>query len=1661
MFGARRSDVCLLAVVWFFVGGRVEALPRGWLMPRALTTTPAGHADEPDLAAEGLRLRVVWTDTRLGFRALFTRLSEDGGISWGEEEVVSLLPGEAAHPSVVTDGAQDFLVWTQRDGGRTDIVFSSFREGIWKPPKPITVDGVSSRPKLALTRAFPRTLGLVFERQTPDGTRVFWTRSADGGATWEPPSLVTSGGHLSDQPTIAAGAETFYLAWRDAREGDTGIFFNRATDRLGKEERLLSLVPQSRSPSLAVFGERVLAAWQSPMGFGGPQVFVALSEDGGREWSTPLAVSTSLAQSTRPAVVLGEGVSWVVWQDGAFGNWELHLSRGEGEGIWSAEERFTESPEASLLPRLAFSFRTHLVWVERDGDKGALVFYAAHDSISPPSPKMPTHFDLSANPGWDDDGSLLFRWEPVSDAVRYRVVVFSGEKVSEQTTTQPEIAVEAPDGGAVRVQVVAEDAVGNVSEPSPLSEEVFVDRSPPEVRLLEPKAGSLLFEKTPVRLACQDAHLRFCLVEYGATPAPSAWTPLTSPFTDSFEARVVAEWEVASLRGLYTLRVSAEDRAGNRTVVTATVFFDVSPPWRLGAGELEYPLAPSDLATSRREPAWSPDGKQLVFVSDEGGTQDLWLVEASGKNLRPLTRDLFPDASPAWSPDGKFLVYSSFREGVWGLYLLDLVGGREMPVLAGGENRTAPAWSPDGERLAFVTDRDGDDEIVLLENWKGFLKGAAPRLTQVTRNRVADTRPTWSRDGRFLAFQTAVGGGWDIARVRLEDLAFDRLVDDPREETAPRFSPDGKRLLFTRQGTSLVALDLVTHEETVLSPSGTPVRNGDWSPEGSLLVVEAGREIAVLRLAFPASSLEGRIVSPAEGAFLEGSVDIFGVARGSQFVDYRIEAAPWIENAAWFPVTGVSTSPVEREGFLGRWEVGSFRGVYRLRLTVRGSDGTLVRDEVRVEIRAARPQLEVREPPDGLETLLAEVRLLGRTEPNVLVTLNGERFSADEEGNFSATVPLRGGVNLFEVKATDALGATTTITRRVTRVVDTFSVTLEAPTPFTFVEVPYVEVRGVAPRAERVQVNGIEVPIGDDGRFSRVLRLASETTRIEVVATDVFGRVARAQTRVFLRQNVSRDRPDGLPPALVEPFPPDGARLSEARRTFLATVVDDRAFDPDSLKLTLDGISLEPETWRFDPPTGTLRFEPLTDLAEGPHRLVVEGNDKAGNALLFGEWRVVVDTVPLEVQVSAVLVSLAEPSRLRVVLTSNRRLVALENVQVRLPGQTTGYPLELRLVGEPTDEPPSRPFVYAAEFSLPYGSQAYLSAEVRDRFGRRARVVGDFASGLLSPHQPITLQLSGEVTLHFGKEVSARPRRMVFRTQDGRDFAHVQVQRSDIRARKLLLETVGAGVYVVEDAEGGEDVPSFFLSVPEDPATRRAWFAWDEASQRWVPLLDQHVRDGRRIAQSTGAREYALLGDVQAPVFVVADPPSRSEIPPDRYFVDVEFRDEGSGVAEATAFLDDVPVPVRWTGGSSERTWVRYVPTDLEPGLHTLRVRVRDRAGNVAEVLLEYTTTSLFAFTGLALVPNPVRERGKVFFQLTETADVTLDIFAPDGTRVYSATMRQVSGGLEAETREAFVWDLANASGRKVAGGIYVVRLSARNDAGVEIRRFAKWAVVR
>ena len=147
-------------------------------------------------------------------------------------------------------------------------------------------------------------------------------------------------------------------------------------------------------------------------------------------------------------------------------------------------------------------------------------------------------------------------------------------------------------------------------------------------------------------------------------------------------------------------------------------------------------------------PSWSPDGKRIAFTraKDEHFNSDIYVMDTDGRNQQRLTNNPHDDGSPSWSPDGKRIVFSSKRDGHFigefgitsEIYLMDADGRNQHRLTENRKNDESPSWSPDGKRIAFSTDReeDGSKEIYVME-----ADGTNPR--NLTKNHQNDFSPEW------------------------------------------------------------------------------------------------------------------------------------------------------------------------------------------------------------------------------------------------------------------------------------------------------------------------------------------------------------------------------------------------------------------------------------------------------------------------------------------------------------------------------------------------------------------------------------------------------------------------------------------------------------------------------------------------------------------------------------------------------------------------------------------------------------------------------------------------------------------------------------------------------------------------------------------------------
>jgi TolB protein len=135
-------------------------------------------------------------------------------------------------------------------------------------------------------------------------------------------------------------------------------------------------------------------------------------------------------------------------------------------------------------------------------------------------------------------------------------------------------------------------------------------------------------------------------------------------------------------------------------------------------------------------PSWSPNGQEIVFVSDRSGKPMLYIMDRDGSNTRRITYEYAYCGSPAWSPKGDRIAFSAMDDGNnFNIYTIAPDGSDPVRLTSGGSNES-PTWSPDGRFLAFSSTRSGTAEIYVMRATGGDLR----RLTWSGGN----STPSWS-----------------------------------------------------------------------------------------------------------------------------------------------------------------------------------------------------------------------------------------------------------------------------------------------------------------------------------------------------------------------------------------------------------------------------------------------------------------------------------------------------------------------------------------------------------------------------------------------------------------------------------------------------------------------------------------------------------------------------------------------------------------------------------------------------------------------------------------------------------------------------------------------------------------------------------------------------
>ena len=230
----------------------------------------------------------------------------------------------------------------------------------------------------------------------------------------------------------------------------------------------------------------------------------------------------------------------------------------------------------------------------------------------------------------------------------------------------------------------------------------------------------------------------------------------------------------------------------------------------------------TDHAADDAQPAWSPDGMRIAFVSarERGGRLSIVLGQALGNFVNAQGGDLFVVSAvggpatklvdnafyPAWSPDGRWIVFQSGRGGRWDLWKVAARGGAPVQITSDPDFDYQPSWSRDGKRIVYASGMPGPYRVKVVA-----ANGGAPRAITDGEDRVV-LAPVFAAGDESLVYSSMRGGSLNLWRSTLSSKKPERLTLGEGDDVHPTISADGKRIGYAavRQTPDLWSFDVAT-----------------------------------------------------------------------------------------------------------------------------------------------------------------------------------------------------------------------------------------------------------------------------------------------------------------------------------------------------------------------------------------------------------------------------------------------------------------------------------------------------------------------------------------------------------------------------------------------------------------------------------------------------------------------------------------------------------------------------------------------------------------------------------------------------------------------------------------------------------------------------------
>jgi carboxyl-terminal processing protease len=299
--------------------------------PDIRLTFSTGDSWSPGIAVSGQVLHVSWEDARNGPREIYYKRSLDGGLTWESDVRMTYANINAFLVSVAANGTYVHLTWQDERDGNDEVYYKRSVDGgaTWDSDVRLSNDPeYSGLPSVAVSGS---VVHIAWEENRNGNGEIYYIRSVDNGTNWGPETRLTTTILESWDPAIAVSGLTVHCTYmEDVMGGDYEIFYIRSVNSGLTWEtpvRLSYNTASSIYPNIASLGQDVHVVWRDQRD-GQPEIYYNKSANGGTTWAlVETRLTNSAGISEYPTVCATPAATHVVWHDNRVGNYEIFYKR--------------------------------------------------------------------------------------------------------------------------------------------------------------------------------------------------------------------------------------------------------------------------------------------------------------------------------------------------------------------------------------------------------------------------------------------------------------------------------------------------------------------------------------------------------------------------------------------------------------------------------------------------------------------------------------------------------------------------------------------------------------------------------------------------------------------------------------------------------------------------------------------------------------------------------------------------------------------------------------------------------------------------------------------------------------------------------------------------------------------------------------------------------------------------------------------------------------------------------------------------------------------------------------------------------------------------------------------------------------------------------------